>query len=70
MPNANVTSRDGDSVKLTEAKWNRFAKDLLQYEGYYARLRSDFGAQAAELMVLHRLVEHKIEHPKDLVAAR
>ena len=31
-------------VKFTEARWNRFAKELQQYEGYYARLRSDFGA--------------------------
>ena len=61
IPNVDVTSRDGDAVKLTEAKWNRFAKDLQQYEGYYARLRSDFGAPATELMILHRLVEHEIE---------
>ena len=33
-----------------------------QYEGYSARLRSDFGIPAAELMIQHRLVEHEIEH--------
>ncbi len=48
-------------MKLTEAKWNRFVKDIHQYEGYHARLRSDFGAAASELMILHRLVEHAIE---------
>src|SRR3954447_14672449 len=69
VPNANVTSRGGEAVKLTEAKWNRFVKDLQQYEGYYARLRSDFGTQATELMVLHRLVEHQIEGPADLAGA-
>ena len=56
-------------MKLTEAKWSRFAKDLQQYEGYYARLRSDFGAAATELMILHRLVEHEIEGPGDLPRA-
>jgi DNA gyrase subunit B len=66
VPNVVLTSRDGQAVKLTEAKWNRFVKDLQQYEGYYARLRSDFGAAATELMVLHRLVEHAIEGPNDL----
>jgi DNA gyrase subunit B len=53
-------------VKLTEAKWTRFAKDIQQYEGYHARLRSDFGASATELMIRHRLVEHEIESPGDL----
>ena len=69
IPNVEVTSRDGKPVKLTEAKWNKFAKDIAQYEGYYARLRSDFGAAATELMVQHRLVEHEIEGPKDLAGA-
>ena len=27
IPNVEVTSRDGDALKLTEAKWSRFAKD-------------------------------------------
>ena len=69
IPNVEITSRDGDALKLTEAKWSRFAKDLQQYEGYYARLRSDFGAAATELMILHRLVEHEIEGPGDLAGA-
>ena len=47
--------------KLTEAQWQRFAKELAQYDGYSARLRADFGIAAAELMVKHRLVEHEIE---------
>ena len=69
IPNVEISSRDGEPVKLTEAKWNRFTKDLQQYEGYYARLRSDFGAPATELMILHRLVEHEIEGPADLPRA-
>ncbi len=69
IPNLDVAARGGEAVKFTEAKWNRFAKDLQQYEGYYARLRSDFGAPATELMILHRLVEHDIEGPDDLPRA-
>src|SRR6478672_390042 len=69
VPAVEVTGRDGAPVKLTEAKWNRFTKDLQQYEGYYARLRADFGAAATELMILHRLVEHVIEGPADLPRA-
>ena len=55
--------RAGAEVKLTEARWTRFTKELAQYEGYSARLRSDFGVPAAELMIQHRLVEHEIEQP-------
>jgi DNA gyrase subunit B len=69
IPSVDVKTRDGEPLKLTEAKWHRFVKDLQQYEGYYARLRSDFGAAATELMVLHRLVEHEIESPRDLSSA-
>jgi DNA gyrase subunit B len=66
IPAVAVTDRDGAEVKLTEAKWTRYAKELAQFEGYSARLRSDFGAAAAELMIQHRLVEHEIEEPDDV----
>jgi len=69
IPGVEVSDRTGEQVKLTEAKWTRFVKDLLQYEGYHARLRSDFGAGATELMIQHRLVEHPIEGPGDLQGA-
>ncbi|HZQ16733.1 MAG TPA: DNA topoisomerase (ATP-hydrolyzing) subunit B [Gaiellaceae bacterium] len=69
IPAVEVTDRAGEPVKLTEAKWNRFVKDLHSYEGYHARLRSDFGASATELMIQHRLVEHDIEAPGDVQAA-
>ncbi|MCW2965748.1 MAG: gyrase subunit [Actinomycetia bacterium] len=69
IPNVEITSRNGETLKLTEAKWGRVSSALQQYEGYYARLRSDFSAAAAELMVVHRLVEHEIEAPGDIQAA-
>ncbi len=69
IPNVVITSRAGETVKLTEAKWGRLSSALQQYEGYYARLRSDFGPAAAELMVLHRLIEHDIESPSDIDGA-
>jgi DNA gyrase subunit B len=69
IPNVEITSRDGETLKLSESKWGRLSSALQQYEGYYARLRSDFGAPAAELMVLHRLIEHEIESPDDIQGA-
>src|SRR5829696_1065575 len=69
IPTLEITDRDGTTVKVSEARWARFSKELAQYEGYFARLRSDFGHGAAALMIQHRLVEHEIESPDDVDAA-
>jgi DNA gyrase subunit B len=69
IPAVVITDRDGKTVKFTEAKWGRFAKELAQYDGVTARLRADFGPAAADLMIHHRLVEHEIEEPKDIAKA-
>src|SRR3954469_11077602 len=52
-----VRDRDGNEVKLTEARWKRFTGALAEFEGWSARLRADYGPHAAELAVSHRLVE-------------
>jgi len=64
-----VTARGGVEAKLTETKWNRFAKELERFDGYSARLRSDFGIPASELVLHHRLVEHDVDSPEDLALA-
>jgi DNA gyrase subunit B len=69
IPNLTVTSRDGAEVKFTEAKWARFTKALVEYEGWLARLRSDFSAAAADFMVTHRLVELDTETPAAVAKA-
>jgi DNA gyrase subunit B len=52
-----VRDRDGNQVKLTEARWKRFTGALAEFEGWSARLRSDYGHHPADLAVSHRLVE-------------
>jgi DNA gyrase subunit B len=52
-----LLDRDGNAVKLTEARWKRFSGSLAEFEGWSARLRADFGHHAAELVIAHRLVE-------------
>jgi DNA gyrase subunit B len=52
-----VRDRDGNAVKLTEARWKRFTSSLAEFEGWSARLRADYGAHASDLAVSHRLVE-------------
>jgi DNA gyrase subunit B len=63
-----VKDRDGAEVKLTEAKWKKYAAALAEFEGWSARLRSDYGHHAAELVVAHRLVELDAVTPADVEA--
>jgi DNA gyrase subunit B len=63
-----VQDRGGSDVKLTEAKWKKFSSALAEFEGWTARLRSDYGAHAADLVVAHRLVELDGATPADLEA--
>ncbi len=52
-----VTDRSGDTQKLTEARYGRFAKVLHEFDGWVSRLREDFGAAAANFVIDHRIVE-------------
>jgi DNA gyrase subunit B len=64
-----IIDGDGNEVKLTEAKWKRFTGALAEFEGWFARLRSDYGQHAADLVMRHRLVEHDAMTPADLEQA-
>jgi DNA gyrase subunit B len=52
-----VTDRTGDTQKLTETRYGRFARVLHEFDGWASRLREDFGAAAANFVVDHRIVE-------------
>jgi DNA gyrase subunit B len=64
-----VKDRDGVEARLTEAKWRRFTAALTEFEGWFARLRSDFGHHAANLVVDHRLVELDATAPAEVEEA-
>lgn len=61
-----VSSREGEELKLTEARWGRFMRALPEFEGWLGRLRADFGAAAADFMITHRLVETDVASLADL----
>jgi DNA gyrase subunit B len=52
-----VTDRDGDVQKFTEARYGRFVKSLHEFDGWAGRLRVDFGTAPANFVIHHRLVE-------------
>jgi DNA gyrase subunit B len=64
-----VTSRGGSSQALTEARYGRFVRALKEYEGWMARLREDFGHDAADFVIVHRLVETDVEATDAVEAA-
>jgi DNA gyrase subunit B len=58
-----ITSRGGDELAFTEARYGRFHRALGEYDGWLQRLRSDFGSPAADFVVRHRLVETEASEP-------
>jgi DNA gyrase subunit B len=60
-----VAARGGKEVKLTESRYTRFARALMEYQGWAARLRSDFGPKAADFVLAHGLVETDASSPKE-----
>jgi DNA gyrase subunit B len=67
--NLEIAGRDGAAVKLTENRYLRFTRSLSEYQGWAARLRSDFGPAAADFVLAHRLVESDAMSPEDAAAA-
>jgi DNA gyrase subunit B len=59
-----VTDRDGETQKLTEARYGRFARILHEFDGWTSRLREDFGHAAASFVVDHRFVETDVARGK------
>jgi DNA gyrase subunit B len=64
-----IEARDGKQVKLSEGRYSRFLRALTEFEGWSARLRSDFGPSAADFVVIHGLVETDASSAADAAAA-
>jgi DNA gyrase subunit B len=66
FPDLEVVSREGTAVKLTESRYTRFQRALGEFEGWSARLRSDFGPEAADFVVMHGLLESDAGTPPEV----
>jgi DNA gyrase subunit B len=69
FPGLEIQARGGEKVKLTEARFVRFDRALTEFEGWSARLRSDFSNQTAEFVVGHGLVESEAASAKEAAKA-
>jgi DNA gyrase subunit B len=66
FPDLEVVSREGNAVKFTESRYTRFQRSLGEFEGWSARLRSDFGPEAADFVVTHGLLESDAGTPPEV----
>jgi DNA gyrase subunit B len=69
FPSLEIQARGDVAIKLTQARYARFARTLTEYQGWAARLRADFGPQAADFVLAHRLVETGASSPAEAVTA-
>jgi DNA gyrase subunit B len=69
FPDIEITPREGAAVKLSPTKFGRFQRALNEFEGWTARLRSDFGAHPADFVIMHRLVETDVATPLEAADA-
>jgi DNA gyrase subunit B len=63
-----ISDRSGQSVKLTEARLQRFQRTLKEYEGWASKLIEQFGAPVVGYAKDHRLVEQRIANLDELEA--
>jgi DNA gyrase subunit B len=68
FPELEIHGRGGEPVKLSESRYGRFQRALAEFDGWTARLRADFGAQVANFVVAHRLVESDASTPEEVAA--
>jgi DNA gyrase subunit B len=66
FPDLEIAARDGTAVKLTETKYARFQKALADFSGWSARLRSDFGSEAADFVITRGAVESEAKTPVEV----
>jgi DNA gyrase subunit B len=64
-----VTDSSGADLAFTEAKYDRFVRELAQFEGLLQKLRADFGNAPADFVVAHRLVELEATAPAEIEPA-
>jgi len=64
-----VRDREGQELKLSEARWKKLTSGLRSLDGQVGRLRADFGTPAADFVVAHRLVGLDGETTNDITKA-
>ena len=63
-----VTDRDVEPFKLTEARWQRLTRLLKQYEGWASALRADHGHDTVTFLEESALLDERVESDEQAIA--
>ncbi len=63
-----VTDRDAELFKLTEARWQRLTRLLKQYEGWASALRADHGHDTVTFLEESALLDERVESDEQAIA--
>jgi DNA gyrase subunit B len=56
-----ITDRHGEAFKLTEARWQRYARLLKQYEGWASALRAEYGHEVVRFLEESGVLDARVE---------
>ena len=68
LPKIELSDRDGEPLKLTEARLQRFQRVLKEYEGWAGKLKEQYGAAVVNYAKNHQLIEREIGSLDELAA--
>jgi DNA gyrase subunit B len=63
-----VRDRGGTQFKLTDARWQRFVRQLKPYQGWASALRAKFGHDAVRLVMESELLDAGVTDDREAVA--
>ena len=63
-----VTDRDAELFRLTEARWQRLTRLLKQYEGWASALRADHGHDTVTFLEESALLDERVESDEQAIA--
>jgi len=63
-----VRDRGGSQFKLTDARWQRFVRQLKPYQGWASALRAKFGHDAVRLVMESELLDAGVTDDQDALA--
>src|SRR4051794_1603700 len=62
-----VTDGEGKQFKLTENRWQRFCRQLKQYEGWSSVLRGEYEHELVEFLETSQILDHQVTSKEELL---
>src|SRR4051794_18862800 len=62
-----VTDGNGNQFKLTESRWQRYCRQLKQYEGWSSVLRGEYGHELVEFLETSQILDSQVTSREELL---